>query len=567
MFKKFFINMSNNKLGYYLPFILAFLLLAWLIIVPLLMMFSYSFLDFNSNFSLEGWKAISSKQNLLAIKNSLLLGLYVTFLSTLFAIPGALILAKTRLRKYYFIDLILMIPFMVPPYINSQGWIFFMQRGGILRSISESFTPFANSFFSFYGMGWVMAMHTFPFILTILKNAFLSIPPSLDEAIDVYSSSKISRFTKVYLPILLPNLVIAMVLVFIKTLAEYGTPATFGPLINLYTFTVIICNYMQVYPISFSSASSMSTILILICMLLWMFQTYITSYHSYKLDKESGSKIIFKRVGTILGVIYLIILFIISAIIPISSILITSLLKTYGYPITFDNMTFDNYIFAFSDNSGFTNGFNAIFNTFYIAIVSSLLSLVLGLIFAIYSYKRRTNYQGKSIEFLSLLPEMIPNVVTGIGLIMLYSTIRRYLPIYRTNFMLILAYTIIFLPNMVSYIKSGLTSFDSSLIEAGRIFAPSNIKINTRIIIPNILKSTFYGFCMTFIVSCRELVTAKLLSKSGFYVISTYISFQFEQGNSQAGMAMAIFSVLLTIILILPLEYFIMKDKLTKKED
>lgn len=46
---------------------------------------------------------------------------------------------------------------------------------------------------------------------------------------------------------------------------------------------------------------------------------------------------------------------------------------------------------------------------------------------------------------------------------------------------------------------------------------------------PLALKDVFHGFIMVFIVSLRELVTAKLLQSASFYIMSLYIDSQYQQ--------------------------------------
>ena len=151
---------------------------------------------------------------------------------------------------------------------------------------------------------------------------------------------------------------------------------------------------------------------------------------------------------------------------------------------------------------------------------------------------------------------MIPNIVTGIGMIMFFNLIYKVFPVYRTKWMLVIGYSVIFLPTMVSYIKNSLLQMQNSIIESANVYCKSNLKINLRIVLPQALKGAFYGFSMTFIVALRELVTAKLLQPPSFYTISLYIDRQFEQGNQQAAMALSVVSVLLTLLLLLPLEFF-----------
>ena len=123
--------------------------------------------------------------------------------------------------------------------------------------------------------------------------------------------------------------------------------------------------------------------------------------------------------------------------------------------------------------------------------------------------------------------------------------------------MLIIGYVIIFLPTMISYIKNSLIQVPNSLFEAGDVYSKSQFKVNIRIVLPLALKGAFYGFIMVFIVSLRELVTAKLLQPASFYTMSLYIDYQYQQGNQQVAMALAIVSIFLTLIILIPLECFI----------
>lgn len=555
---------DRRKLGYLTTGVLAFALLLWLVVAPLASVLSRSFLNDSGALTGANWGALGDADNGEAIGNSLLLAISVTVFSSVLALPSAWIIARTPLRKLWWLDLVLMVPFMVPPYINSMGWMLFMQRGGILRQMWSGFAPLGNAFMSFYGMVFIMSMHTYPFLLTMMKGAFLAFPRNLDDAMSVYSSSKIQRLTKVYMPIFFPNYLIGAFLVFVKALSEYGTPATFGTQIHFTVFTTLITNKMSVAPIDFGQAASMASILVLICMVLWALQVFVTEKKSYALNQGQSSEITGRKTSLIVGSVFLAILFLISAGIPLFSIIATSFKKVISRGLYWENLTGKNYVDAFTDSSLFQPGYIVLLNTLEIGVWTGLFTFVLGLAFAIYSFNHKSTKAGKGVEFLSLLPEMIPNIVTGIGLIMFYNAIYQAFPIYRTKWMLVLGYTVIFLPNVVSYVKSALLAMPRSLVDAGTVFTKSQARIDLRIVAPMALKGAFYGTAMTFIVSFRELVTAKLLTPPSYYVLSTYINIQFEQGSSQAAMAMAVVSVALTLCLLLPLEFLMMKDSLGK---
>ena len=455
----------------------------------------------------------------------------------------------------------MMIPFMIPPYINSLAWMLFMQRNGVLWRLVPGLRPLCEHFYSFFGMVWIMSMHTFPFLTTMLNTAFDSFPNNLEDALKVYSHSKWKSFLHVYVPILLPNYLIGAFLVFVKAMSEYGTPATFGLQINYTVFTTLITNYMQVSPINFSLASSLASLMIVVCMLIWMLETYIVRKKSYALMPGQKVKINTSKASLIGGIVFCSLLHIFSAFIPLSTLLITSFKKISYRPIWQEgNLTGVNYVKAFVEDQGFGTGFQALGNTFLISFISSLIVLVFGFAFGIYCRRYRSKSLGKGVEFLATLPQMLPNIVTGIGLIFLYNAIYKAIPVYRTPAMMVIGYSIILLPGMFSYIKNSLTQLPASLLEAGEIFGKNKLRTDIFVVLPAAFKGSMYGFLMTMIVAFRELITAKLLQAPSFYTLSLYIDFQFEQGDRMAAMALSVVSVGITLLILLPLQ-FVMKGR------
>lgn len=68
-------------------------------------------------------------------------------------------------------------------------------------------------------------------------------------------------------------------------------------------------------------------------------------------------------------------------------------------------------------------------------------------------------------------------------------------------------------------VKKLLIQVPNSLFITGEVYYKSQFMVNIRVILPLVLKDAFYGFIMVFIVSLRELVTAKLLQSTFFYIM------------------------------------------------
>ena len=520
------------------------LFLCFLILLPLVSVFARAVMY---DGQLDLGRAVSSifeEGNLETIANSLALGFWVVIASTLIAAPTAYLLALTPLGRHRWLDILFMVPFMTPPYIASMGWILFMQKRGLFQQLFPFTGSISESFFSFPGLVLVMSLHVFPFMMTMLKNALLNVPASLDESGAVYGAPFIVRLRKITAPLLTGNYAISALLVFVKTLSEYGTPYTLGRRIGFYVFTTDIHRYSTTAPVDFGKSASLSSVLVVICLLLWLLQNHITEKTSYRLVSGKGSraKILAPDKGKLaLCWLWLAVLAAVAIGIPYFSVLSTSLIKLRGYGLQWGNFTLDHYIEALTTS----RGRNAIRNSLFLAFSSASLCSVLGTLVVLAVRNSRTK-AGKLLEGISLLPEMLPAIVLIIGLMLFWNQIYRFLPLYNTMGIMVLAYVVLYLPYTVQYVTSSFTQINDSLIQAGRVFGGSPAYVFSRITLPMIFKGILSGWMMIFIIAFRELVTASLIAPVNVLVVSTYINREFEQGSVSEGMAMAVLCVIVT---------------------
>lgn len=552
--------MKANNLKKRIPLILLVALLCFLIVCPLVMIFAKAVITDGRFDFLSAWQTLKADQNLEMIGNSLLLGMLVVLVSTIIAAPLAYLFSRTRFVRYRFFDIIFMIPFMTPPYIASMGWILFMQKRGLLQQFIPAMAGSENCFFSLGGLVLVMSLHVFPFMLTMLKNAMLNIPSSLEESGAVFGAGFVRRLRKIFLPLISGNYAIGVLLVFVKTIAEYGTPATLGKRFGFEVFTTEIHRYATVAPIQFGKSATLASVLIGICLVMWMLQNYITTRKSYNLVSGKGNR--FAEINLPLSVkalawIYIAVVLLLSIGIPYFSIISTSLIKLRGYGFVAGNFTFQHYIDLFTAN---IKGVSALKNSVFLAVVSASICAVLGTVLVLVIRSSKSKLK-KVVEAIGLLPEMLPGIVLVIGIMLFWNQIYNVLPLYNTLGILVLTYVVLFLPYTIQYVTSSFTQISDSLMAAGQVFGGSPFYIFRRITMPLILKGVATGWMMTFIIAFRELVTASLIAPPNTLVVSTYIMREFEQGSVSIGMAMAVLCVLLTTTALLILNHFIDRQK------
>lgn len=534
-------------------------LLTGLILCPLISIFAKAVIIDGRLDLYQAWQIIISSDNVQTICNSLLLGVCVVLCSTVIAVPIAYLLARTQLSKHSWLDIIFMIPFMTPPYIASMGWILFMQKKGLFQQLFPVTGSWSEGFFSFGGLVLVMSLHVFPFLMTMLKNAMLNIPASLEESGSVFGAGFGLRMQKIFAPLLTGNYAIGALLVFVKTLSEYGTPYTLGRRIGFYVFTTDIHRYSTTAPIDFGRSASLSSILVFICMIMWLVQNYITSRTSYRLVSGKGSRPVRTKLskgGLTAAWLWISFIILIAICIPYFSIISTSLIKLRGYGLAAGNFTLDHYKELLTT----PKALSAIGKSLFLAVSSATICSIIGTAIVV-AVRKSKGFCKKALEGISLLPEMLPSIVLVIGIMLFWNAIYKVIPLYNTIGIMILAYVVLFLPYSVQYVTSTFTQINESLLEAGRTFGGTPGYVFRRVTLPMISRGIFAGWMMTFIIAFRELVTASLIAPTNTLVVSTYINREFEQGSVSLGMAMAVLCVLITTTALLIFNRIVNKRK------
>lgn len=533
--------------------VLALLVLGLLIVVPLAEIFIQSvYRDGQLQWSAP-LRTLANSEMMGVLLASIWLGVCVILGTTVLALPLAWVMVNTRLSRWPWLEIVFLIPFMTPPYIGSMGWILFMQKNGYLEQLAPGLAGLGGAFFSFGGMVAIMSLHLYPFLYLLLRGALERIGGNMEEAAAVMGAPFMYRFRRVVSPLLLSAFVMGAMLVFVKTIAEFGTPVTFGKRIGYEVMTSEIHKYISSWPIDFGKATSLSSVLLTTCLLVWYAQSLVNRKYTYGLVGGKGIRRSSMSSGSWLhwaGGIYAFLLLLASVGIPYFSIVAASTMRLRGVGLAWDNFTLDFYKELLSWNSP---SMKALLTSLWLSLAASTIAVFLGTWFAVVIERSRSRLQ-RTIDLFSLLPNTVPGIVLVVGLILLWNSPWMPIPLYNTYGMVILTYVVLFVPYTVQYVKSAFTQIDPSLFHAGQVFGGKPGYIFRRVLLPLIIPGMLAGWMMTFTIASRELVGSLLILPPSVKTSATYIYAQFEQGQVSLGMAMAVISVGLTTVLLILLE-------------
>lgn len=206
----------------------------------------------------------SSSDTLRGFKNSLIISVGATLISTILAIPAAYGLARFKFNgRKAFILYFLMTQMLPSTLILTPLYIMFSKMG-ILNSYIAPILADAT-------LG-------IPFSIIILRTYFLSIPKELDEAAKIDGCSSVTSFTKVMLPIAKPGIIVAAVFSFVYAWGDLIYGITFITDPTMRPITSSIYNYVQQYQTLWNSTMAFGIVAIFPVVLIFIFmQKYIVS--------------------------------------------------------------------------------------------------------------------------------------------------------------------------------------------------------------------------------------------------------------------------------------------------
>jgi putative spermidine/putrescine transport system permease protein len=207
-------------------------------------------------------------------------------------------------------------------------------------------------------------------------------------------------------------------------------------------------------------------------------------------------------------------------------------------------LSLDAYTSVFSDPR--------FFQTFWFSLQMALLTIVVSLLLIVptaYWVHLRLPRLRPVVEFITLLPFVVPAIVLVFGLIKIYSRPPLALTssVASTNALLVAGYVVLALPYMYRAVDTGLRAIDvRTLTEAAQSLGASWGTILFRVIFPNVRVAILSGAFLTFAIVIGELTLAQYLARPAFGPYLALVG----QDRAYEPSALAIISFALTWALI-----------------
>jgi len=536
--------------------IISFVILALyalFLVLPLGQLLVSSVVNEEGQFTWEFFKRFFGRETYYGtLLNSFKVAVAVTAASLSIGILFSYFYSLFELRGKALLQILAILACMSPPVIGAYSWIQMFGRGGIITKFLRSAMGIRlPSIYGFGGIVMVITCQLFPLVFLYINGALKNIDNSLIEASSGLGCRSFKRFFKIILPLCMPTILAAGLLVFMRAFADFSTPLLIGK--GYQTFPVLIYNsFVGETSRSQNFAAAVSVVGIFVTALIFFVQKLANSKFNFTMNAmHSIEPHKPKLIPSILMHVYCYFIVLV-AMMPQFFVAWQSFRNCKGG--------------VFQEGYGLGNYRDALDriltrslpNTFVIGVTALLLVIFLAILIA-YLVVRRANALNNVIDTLSMVPYIIPGAVVGIALVITFN--RGPMVLTGTAAIMIIALIIRRLPYTIRSSVAILQQIPLSIEEAAISLGASKLKAFFRITVPMMASGIMSGAIISWITIITELSTAIILYSVNTETLTLTVYTAVVQGND--GVAAAVATILLvvtTISLLLFMKFSKNKD-------
>ena len=457
-----------------------------------------------------------------AVVNSLMLGITVTAVTTVVALPVAFVMVRREFVGKAMFNGLLFVPMVMPPFVGAVGMQQLLSKYGSVNlllmklGLMSPTDPYDWLGSGFWAVVLLEVLHLYPIMYLNVAAALANVDPSLEEAAQNMGASGLRLFRTVTFPLMLPGYFAGAIIVFIWAFTDLGTP--------------LIFNYSRVVPVRIFDAVTdihenpigfaMVVLVLVMTVIFFIISKKLLGAGNYQMmargHVQGSSRPVSRRWVPLVwfGLLCLTGL----ALLPHLSVLFSSVAKQWFMSVLPTHYT-DEFL-----GRVFTHRLtvSSIRNSLFLSSLSTVLDIVIGVSIA-YLLTRKL-FPGKDLlDALAMLPLALPGLVLAFGYVGAFSS--TFLDI-KTNPMplLIVAYAIRRLPYMVRAAYAGFQQTSETLEEASLNLGASPARTLRKITLPLVFANIVAGSILAFSFAMLEVSDSLILAaKEEFYPITKAI--------------------------------------------
>ena len=477
--------------------------------------------------------------------NSLQVTVCATILAAALGLPVAYLMRSVEIRGSSFLNILIVISYLSPPFIGAYAWIQLLGRSGVITQfINELFGITFDGVYGFAGIMLVFTLQSFPLVYIYVSGALKNMDNSLNEAAESLGCGRLERIRRIIVPLVMPTLLASMLLVFMRVFADFGTPMLIGE--GFKTMPVLVyTQFMGEVGGDDGFAAAICVIMIGLTLAMFFAQRILARRSTYAMT--ALKPMVAERARGLRNLLAHAAVYFVTglAILPQLVVIYTSFLRSNGGQVFTGGFALQSY-----EATLFAKDNDAVWNTYVLGALSIALVAVIGVLVAYLSVRKR-NAVNSALDTVTMFPFIIPGSVLGIAFLFAFNS--PPILISGTMLIMIIAFSVRRMPYTVRSSAAALGQISPSIEEAAISLGASEMTTFTRVTVPMMLPGVCAGAIMSWVTIISELSSSIILYTNANQTLTVSIYTEVIRGNY--GNASA-YATILTVTSILSLLLF-----------
>ncbi|WP_298820095.1 iron ABC transporter permease [uncultured Roseibium sp.] len=480
-------------------------------------------------------EAIQSRSVQRALWHSIESSLWSALGASILGTCLALIIGLTDIRAKGLLVFLILLPMMIPPHVTAIAWIQalgpaspVLQWLGLAPEIGST-----HPLYSREGLVFLLTLQHSPLVFLLVRAALRTFPRELSDAARISGAGAALMLRRITLPLLGPSLLAGFALAFVAALGNFGINALIGIPARYTTLPVLVWRRLASFgPDILPNVAVISVILAFVALFAILLQSLLQRRMRASLIGLPQDPLAISLGSRRILVESILWLFVAGVLLlPAASLLATSLVKTYGLPLSLETLTLDNFTEVLWRQTVTLRAFaNSTLIAGLSAFVIAAMSLLLGYFLA---HKNSGNRRLAGLALTqSEIAFAVPGLVMSIAFILAFI---RPIPVlgislYGTIWIILIAYVSVFLAVGLKPVMAAFLQMDASLEDAARVSGAGFFRRMRKIFAPLAAPSAASGAILVFLTAYNEVTVSALLWSTGNETIGTTI-FNYEDGG------------------------------------
>lgn len=436
----------------------------------------------------------------------------------------AFLMARTDVPGRSWLEPVIIIPIFVSAIVLAFGYVVALGPVGIFTTaVSETFGGAPWNIYTLPSLIAIAGLTHVPHVYLYAGAALRGLGADMEEAARVAGAGPWRVALSVSLPMVMPSILFAGVLVFFLGFELFGLPLVLGDpqgLLVLTTYLFKLTNRLGV-PSYQLMAVVVVAIVAVTAPLVWLQRRLLKQSQRYVSMRGKGMRIAPLKLGAWRWPAFVAIAlwFAVTVLVPIFGIAMRSFVTTWGEGVKLaDVLTLDHY----RELAEYPNVVRGIVNTLLIGILGGAAAVACYTAIALAAH-RWSSHWTRLVDYLALVPRAMPGLVAGLAMLWVFLFVKPLSPLRETLFSVWLAYTIVWLAYGMRLVSATLLQVAPELEEAARTSGAGELAVKRDVTVPLIRYGMLASWLLVFLIFVREYSTGIYLLGPGTEVIGSLL--------------------------------------------